>query len=59
MDDYLCQITDNIYSKPLHSKNILINQKFDNILILMKHPNSEFLNQLKSKSIVLLSDILK
>ena len=59
VDDYLYEVTDNIYNKTLYSRDILKNKKFDKVLILIKNPNSNLLKQVNATTIISLNEILK
>ena len=59
IDDYLYEVTDTLYNKTLYSRDILNGIKFDNILVLVKHPNPIMLKELNATSIVSLDQLLK
>jgi len=46
IDDYLSQVTNTLYNKELHNSSILNNLHLDNILLLVKHPSKELINNL-------------
>lgn len=59
IDDYLYEVTDTLYNKTLYSRDILNGIKFDNILVLVKHPNPIMLKELNATSMVSLDQLLK
>lgn len=58
VDDFLSQITDSIYGKPLYNSEKLSNLHVDNMLLLIKNPHALLNKYQNIPNILTLSDIL-
>lgn len=59
VDDFLSEITQTLYNKPLYNSSVLDKIQVDNVLLLVKHPSEILLNRFKGNpNIIFLSEVL-